>query len=74
MIENMSMAVKIRMLLAYRGMELKELAQKLDVSPQNLSQKMGRDNFRESELREIAEICGAEFEGSFVLKENGKNI
>ncbi|MBR5287566.1 MAG: helix-turn-helix domain-containing protein [Clostridia bacterium] len=70
----MSMAVKIRMLLAYRGMELKELAQKLGVSPQNLSQKMGRDNFREKELQEIAEICGAEFEGSFTLKDSGKNI
>lgn len=70
----MGMAVKIKMLLAYRGMENKELAEKLKISPQNFSQKLGRDNFRESELREIAKICGAEFEGSFVLKENGKSI
>lgn len=70
----MSMAVKIKMLLTYRGMDGKDLAQKLGISPQNFSQKLGRDNFRESELREIAEICGAEFEGSFILKENGKSI
>ena len=70
----MGMAVKIRMLLAYRNMGIGDLAKKLHVSDSNLSQKLGRANFRESELREIAEICGAEFEGSFVLKENGKNI
>ena len=70
----MGMAVKIRMLLAYRNMGVGDLAEKLNVSASNLSQKLGRDNFRESELREIAKICGAEFEGSFVLKENGKSI
>ena len=70
----MGMAVKIRMLLAYRNMSVGELARRLDVSVSNFSQKMGRDNFREKELRQIAEICGAEFEGSFILKDSGKSI
>ncbi len=70
----MSMSAKIRMLLAYRNMELRELAERLEMSPQNLSQRLGRDNFKEKDLQRIAQICGAEFEGNFVLKENGKVI
>lgn len=38
--------------------KLQDLAKKINTSPQNLSQKMKRDNFSEKEMQEIAEALG----------------
>lgn len=70
----MSMTEKIKILMIKNNdMTLKELAQKIGTSPQNLSNKLKRDDFSESELREIAEAFGCEFEANFVL-ETGEKI
>ena len=63
----MSMATKVRILLA---------AKRLDppTTIQNLSGKMKRDNFSEKELIAIAKACDAEFEGSFILNDSKKVI
>ena len=72
----MGMAVKVRMLLAARGMTVKELAAKMDhpTTEQNVGAKLRRDNLTEKDLIAIARACGATFEGSFVLDDTGKII
>lgn len=72
----MSMATKVRMLLATRDISMTELGKRLDppTTIQNLSGKMKRDNFSEKELIAIAKACDAEFEGSFILNDSKKVI
>lgn len=41
-------------------------------SPQNLHNKLKRDNFDEKEMREIAEALGADLRIEFVDKETGE--
>ena len=69
-----TMAKKINILLLEAGMSKTELAERLGTVPSNISSKLKRDNFSEKELQEIAAACGAEYEGSFILKDSGKKI
>ncbi len=70
----MNLTEKIKVLLAYRNMNMKQLAKAMNVSQQSLSQRMQRDSFKEDELIQIAEICDATFEGVFTLNETKKRI
>lgn len=70
----MNLAEKTRVLLAYRNMNMKELAKRMNISQQSLSQRMQKNSFREDELMRIAEICDATFEGSFTLNDTKKTI
>ena len=72
----MGMAVKVRMLLAARGMTLKELGARMDppTSAQNIGQKIKTDNLTENDLSAIARACGATYEGIFRLNDTGKEI
>ena len=47
------------------GTNQKELAAKLGISQPVLSKKFKLNNWRESDLEEIAVACGAEFESVF---------
>lgn len=69
-----TMTKKINMLLIETGIEKKELASRLNTSPSNLSGKLKRDNFSETELQAIAKACNATFKGSFIMNETGKEI
>ncbi|AMW98475.1 helix-turn-helix domain-containing protein [Rummeliibacillus stabekisii] len=69
----MAMAKKIKMLLVEKEISLSELAEKLNTSQPNLSNKLKRDNFSEHELNEIAEILSVKYEANFVL-EDGRKI
>ena len=51
-----------------------ELARKLGISPQNLNNKMKRDNFTEKDLQEIADALGLKLEISFIDPETGEKI
>lgn len=72
----MSMAVKVRMLMAARGYNLTELAKRLDppITPQSLGQKLKKDNLSEKDLTAIAAACDATYEGTFILNDSGKTI
>lgn len=71
----MSMTEKIRILLVKRGnMSEAELARRLDISPQNLNNKMKRDNFTESDLSSIANVLDCSFNATFVLNDTGEEI
>ena len=48
---SMSMAVKVKMLLAAREMTQRDLAEKLGKAPQNLGRKLKADNLTRSEER-----------------------
>ena len=61
------MAEKIKFVMIRRNMTTTALAQAINTSPANLSNKLRRDDFRESELREIAKA----FESNFVLNDSG---
>ena len=69
-----TMAKKINILLIETGISKQELAKRLGTTPSNLSGKLTRDNFSEAELQELAAACGAVFEGSFIMKDTGKQI
>lgn len=54
-------------------MTIKDLADKLGTTRQNLHNKISRNNFSESDLEKIAEALGTNYEINFIL-ENGEKI
>lgn len=70
----MAMATKVKMLLAARSMSIKDLAEKIGTSSQNMTAKLRRDSLSENDLIEIAKACNASFEGDFTLNDTNKVI
>lgn len=71
----MSMTEKIRILLVKRGnISEAQLARKIGTTPQNLNNKMKRDNFSEKELRQIAEALGCDVDITFTIKDTGEKL
>ena len=71
----MSMVEKIRIALVKRGnLSESELARRIGTSPQNLHNKMKRDNFSEAELQAIAQALGLTLEITFVDPETGEKV
>lgn len=71
----MSMVEPIRIALVKRGnLSESELARRMGISPQNLHNKMNRDNFTEADLRQIAEALGLQLEISFIDPATGTKI
>ena len=65
---------KIRFLARRQSVTLGEIAEVTGQTRQNLSNKLRRDDFRESELSAIAEFLGCELKISFIDKETGEEI
>lgn len=65
---------KIKIILSRRNMTQAELADKTEQSPQNLSNKMSRDNFSEKELIAISEAIGCTVKISFIMNDTGEEI
>ena len=70
----MALVQKIRIAMIKKNIKsLSELAGRMEnCSPQNLHNKMKRDNFSESEMHKIAEALGADLRIEFVDKETGE--
>lgn len=68
------MAKKVRVLLAERGVTQTQLAEMLGMRQSNISMKLSRDNMTEADLQKIADALNCDFEGTFILRENGKRI
>lgn len=70
----MDMSVKVKMLLAAKGMTVTDLAARLDppTSSQNLYGKFKRNNLTEKDLIGIAKACGVQFEGNFIFEDGTK--
>lgn len=71
----MSMVETIRIACVKRGnISEAELARRVGVTPQNFNNKMKRDNFTETDLREIADALGLRLEISFIDPETGEKV
>ena len=71
--ESMGMTERIRIVLVKRGnLSESELARRMGISPQNLHNKMKRDNFTETDLREIAAALGLELNVDFIDPNTGE--
>lgn len=61
------MTEEIRIILVKSGnISESELARRMNVSPQNLHNKMKRDNFTEQDLRTIAEALDCDLKIEFI--------
>ena len=63
----MAMSEKIKIILIKKNMTISALAEKLNTSQSNLSNKLKRDNFSEKELSDIARALDCEFQGYFTM-------
>jgi len=71
----MSMSKRIKQLLIEKDVNITKLAELLHTTPQNITNKLARDNFTEKDLIQIAEVLGCKYEAKFiVLDENGNTI
>lgn len=65
---NLTFGEQVKIILSRKGMTIKELAEKVEektgkkMSRQNLTQRLGRDNFQEQDMRTIAEILECPFQ------------
>lgn len=65
---------KIKIILGRKKLTMTDLALKLDISRQNLSNKFSRDNFSEKELIKIAEVLDCTFESNFIMNDTKEKI
>ncbi|AMW99184.1 helix-turn-helix domain-containing protein [Rummeliibacillus stabekisii] len=70
---ELTVAEKIRIVLGRQNKTLTDLAEILQMSRQNLNNKMKRDNFSEKEIEDIARALNLGFEINFIM-EDGKKI
>lgn len=65
--EELSFGEQVKIILSRKNMTIKELAEQIQertgkaMSRQNLTQRLGRDNFQEKDMRMIAAILGCPF-------------
>lgn len=70
----MAMSEKIKIVLLKRKMTITALAEKLNTTRSNLSNKLSRDNFSEKELQEIAEALDCDLDTYFTLRDTGEKV
>ena len=60
----------------YRMIKLSEaeLARRMKISPQNLHNKMKRDNFTENDLAEIAKALDCTLSVNFMMNDTGETL
>ena len=67
---------QVKIILSRKGMTIKQLAEEVEkhtgkpMSRQNMTQRLGRDNFQEQDMRMIAEILGCKFTLSIMEEES----
>lgn len=71
---DLTFGEQVKIVLSRKGMTIKELAEIIEkrtgkkMSRQNLTQRLGRDNFQEQDMRMIAEILECPFRLSILLE------
>ena len=69
---DLTFGEQVKIILSRKGMTIKELAETIEertgkkMSRQNLTQRLGRDNFQEQDMRMIADILGCPFQLSIL--------
>lgn len=70
--EDLTFGEQVKIILGRKGMTIKQLAEMIEektgkkMSRQNLTQRLGRDNFQEQDMRMIAEILECPFQLSIM--------
>ncbi len=67
-------AKQLKALLAYKETNAARLAELLNCSQANISQKLKRDNFSEKEMQQIADILNCNLKITFIDRESGKEF
>ena len=73
--EDLTFGEQVKIVLGRKGMTIKELVETIEketgkkMSRQNLTQRLGRDNFQEQDMRLIASILGCPFQLSIMSGE-----
>ncbi len=70
----LSVAEQTKILLKRRKMNIADLADKLNVSRQNLSNKLSRNNFDERDIKAIAEALNCDVDIVFTDKTTGEKL
>ena len=76
--EDLTFGEQVKIVLGRKGMTIKELAETIEketgkkMSRQNLTQRLGRDNFQEQDMRLIASILGCPFQLSIMSGESAE--
>ena len=65
---------KIRILLIKRKMTMSELADRMETTSQNLSNKLSRDNFTEKEMKMMSAALGCKLDITFTMDETGVQL
>ena len=69
---DLTFGEQVKIILSRKGMTIKELAETIEertgkkMSRQNLTQRLGRDNFQEQDMRMIADLLGCPFQLSIL--------
>ena len=71
---NLNTAEKIRIAVTRSGKTMYNVAEETGQTRQNFTNKLKRGDFKESELKAIAEAVGCELKISFVDKETGEEV
>lgn len=71
---NLMTNEKIRIIAGRRNLTMADLAEAMGTSRQNLANKMTKNNFTESELKEIAAALGCEYDAVFTMKDSGEQL
>ena len=69
----MSMSKKIKQLLIEKDTSITALAKLLGTKPQNLTNKLSRDNFTEKDLQEIAKALNCKYAANFIIEDEFGN-
>jgi transcriptional regulator len=71
----LSFAEKVKVVMGRRGMSYVELAAKLGTTRQNVSNKMGKGNFSELDMRKIADLLDCDYEEpTLKMRDTGETI
>ncbi|MCL2852280.1 MAG: helix-turn-helix transcriptional regulator [Defluviitaleaceae bacterium] len=62
----MTISEKIRILCVRAGINVSELARRVDQSPQNFNAKLKKGRFDVAELEQIADAVGCTYENHFI--------
>lgn len=71
----MSMSKKIKQLLIEKDTTITQLATLLGTKPQNITNKLSRDNFSDNDLHKIADVLNCKYEAKFIIEDEfGKKV
>ena len=78
--EFLTFGEQVKIVLSRKGMTIKELAEQIEertgkkMSRQNLTQRLGRDNFQEQDIKAIADALNCDYEAYLVMRDSGEKV